>query len=64
MAGRELNLPWTTEKVENDWYLKDGAFPWLVEDRWGVVIARFDKEEQARAAVRAANRSASHRAPT
>lgn len=52
-----MNLPWTTEKVENDWYLKHGAFPWLVLDCWGVVIARFDREEQARAAVAAVNQA-------
>lgn len=63
---RDLNLPWTTEKVENDWALPNGAFPWLVLDKWHVVIARFDYEEQARLAVKAANREeyeeiASHR---
>jgi hypothetical protein len=56
--ARELNLPWTTEKVrEDEWVLgANGLFPWLVLDCWGVVIGRFDYEEQAQAAVRGANR--------
>ena len=52
---RELNLPWRAEKAENDWYLKNGAFPWLILDKWGVVIARFDFEEQAYACVASVN---------
>lgn len=53
--ARPLNLPWTIEKVEHDWVLPDGALPWLVLDKWGVVIGRFDFEEQARAAMEGAN---------
>lgn len=54
-SGGKLSLPWTAEFVENDWYLSDGAFPWLVLDCWGVVIARFDTEAQTRAVVSAMN---------
>ena len=53
--NRLMDLPWSVEYVENDWYLKDG---WLVLDRWGVVIARFDNGDYARAAVAAVNHTA------
>lgn len=45
-----LNRPWSVEKVEDDWAF-NGAFPWLVLDRWGVVIGRFDREDQAWEAI-------------
>lgn len=46
----DLNLPWRVEKVSPQYFTE--AFPWLVLDKWGVVIGRFDREDQAcRAAV-------------
>lgn len=52
-----LNRPWTVQwNVKNDWYLPDGAFSWLVLDKWGVVIARFDRADRARACVKAVNK--------
>ena len=55
MASTEL--PWSIQYIENDWVLKDGSFPWLVLDKWDVVIARFDFEHQAQACVDAVNQA-------
>jgi hypothetical protein len=50
----DLNLPWMAVRVYDDWALPNGAFPWLILDVWGVVIGRFDREDQAQAVVDAA----------
>jgi hypothetical protein len=52
---RELNLPWSVEYAEDDWFIPNGAFPWLVLDKWHVVIGRFDREDEARSCVDGVN---------
>lgn len=45
-----LDLPWRVEFVPGD------CWSWVIFDHWGVVIARFDREEVADAVVVAMNR--------
>lgn len=55
--AKDMNLPWTAERHEVPRF--DGPIvEWLVLDCWHVVIGRFDREEQAHFAVKAANREA------
>lgn len=49
-----MNLPWAIQDLRDDWYLR-GDWPWGIADRWGVLIARFDNEDTARAVISAMN---------
>lgn len=49
-----LDLPWEVIDLTDPPYA-DGldGFPWGIADRWGVIIGRFDTEDQAYAVVEA-----------
>lgn len=56
-----LNLPWKVEDLREgkgwDVFRVDGqvCFPWGIANRWGVIIGRFDTEQQAKQVVDAVN---------
>ncbi len=54
MATSMLNLPWSVQNLTNDWALqvdRQVIFPWGIVDCQGVIIGRFDTQEQAQQVI-------------
>ena len=55
LKASRLCLPWKVQDLHDDHFLRETLFPWGVVSKWGVIVGRFDRQDQAEAVVAAIN---------